>query len=196
MDRVMEPAIRDADRIASSTESESARLVERARRGDAIAFEALLRSRLDGLFRTAWAILGDEADARDATQDACLTAWRSLPRLRDPARFDAWLLRVLVNGCRMRLRSRARIREIRMTPDLDRAGPSTDDPATGCDADTVARAFDRISADARTILVLHHLQHQPVATIAAVLGVPTGTVKSRLFTARTALAQALEREGR
>ena len=194
MDGVMEPAVRDADRIASSTESESTRLVERAMRGDAMAFEALLRSRLDGLFRMAWAILGDEADARDATQDACLTAWRSLPRLRDPARFDPWLLRVLVNGCRMRLRSRARIREIRMTPDLDRAGPSTDDPATGMDADSIARAFDRISIEARTILVLHHLEHQPVATIAAVLGIPAGTVKSRLFTARAALAQALERE--
>jgi RNA polymerase sigma-70 factor (ECF subfamily) len=196
MDRVMEPAVRDADRIASPTESESTRLVERARRGEAISFEALLRPRLDGLFRTAWAILGDEADARDATQDACLTAWRSLPRLRDPARFDAWLMRVLVNGCRMRLRSRARIREIRMTPDLDRAGPSTDDPATGVDADSVARAFDRIGVEARTILVLHHVQHQPVATIAAVLGIPAGTVKSRLFTARAALAQALEREHR
>ena len=196
MDRLMEPAVRDADRTASSTEAESLRLVELAQCGDATAFEALLRPRLDGLFRTAWAILGDEADARDATQDACLTAWRNLPRLRDPARFDAWLLRVLVNGCRMRLRTRARIREIRMTPEFDRAGPSTDDPATGSEAELVARAFDRIGVDARTILVLHHLQHQPVATIAAVLGVPAGTVKSRLFTARAALTQALERERR
>src|SRR6476660_5363375 len=172
MDRLMEPAVREADRIQSSTEAESLRLVELAKRGDAMAFEALLRPRLDGLFRTAWAILGDEADARDASQDACLTAWRNLPRLRDPARFDAWLLRVLVNGCRMRLRARARIREIRMTPDLDRAGPATDS-----EAESVAHAFDRISVEARTILVLHHLQHEPVATIATVLGIPVGTVK-------------------
>ena len=196
MDRVMKPAVREADRIVSSTEIESMRLVERAMVGDTTAFEALVRSRLDGLFRTGWAILGDEADARDATQDTCLTAWRNLPRLRDPARFDAWLLRILVNSCRMRLRSRTRIREVPMTPDLDHAGPSSDDPATGSDAESVARAFDRISVEARTILVLHHLQHQPVATIATVLGIPAGTVKSRLFTARAALAQALERERR
>ena len=195
MDRLMEPVALDAQGavVASTTPVD---LVERARRGDAAAFETLLRDRMDGLFRTAWAILGDEADARDATQDACLAAWRNLPRLREPDRFDPWLSRVLVNGCRMRLRSRARVREIPMAPDHDRPGPPSDDPGSHAEADAIARAFDRLDADARSILVLHHLRHQPVTAIAATLGVPPGTVKSRLHTARTALAQALERERR
>jgi RNA polymerase sigma-70 factor, ECF subfamily len=190
----MDPLTLDAQ--PASPVSPAIDLVERARRGDTVAFEALLQERLDGLFRTAWAILGDEADARDATQDACLLAWRNLPRLRQPDRFDAWLTRVLVNGCRMRLRSRAHVREIRMEPDLDRPGPQADDPASHAEADAIARAFDRLSPDARAILVLHHLRHQPVTSIALALGVPPGTVKSRLHTARAALAQALERERR
>jgi len=195
MDRLMEPVALDAQHpvVASKTAVD---LVQRARRGDAAAFEALLRDRIDGLFRTAWAILGDEADARDATQDACLAAWRHLPRLREPDRFDPWLSRVLVNVCRMRLRSRTRVREIPMAPDHDRPGPASDDPGSHAEADAIARAFDRLDADARSILVLHHLRHQPVTAIAVALGVPPGTVKSRLHTARAALARALESERR
>jgi RNA polymerase sigma-70 factor (ECF subfamily) len=135
-----------------------AALVERARQGDPAAFEALLSVRLDALFRTAWAILGSEAAARDATQEACLATWRQLPRLRDVERFDAWLSRVLVNVCRMQLRRRARVREIPMTPAHDRVAPAGADPAAFGDADAIARAFDRLNPDARAILVLHHLR--------------------------------------
>src|SRR5512143_460443 len=105
----MEPVMAGAATASRSTEGD---LVELARRGDTAAFEALLHGRLDGLFRRAWAILGNEADARDATQEACLSAWRQLPRLRDAAAFDAWLARVLFNACRMQLRRRARVREV------------------------------------------------------------------------------------
>lgn len=192
MDAVTGPTLPGTATIGISTVDDA--LVQRARVGDVDAFEALLRGRLDGLFRTAWAILGDEADARDATQDACLSAWRQLPSLREVNRFDAWLSRILVNACRMRIRSRTRIREIRMDPDLDRAGPLSDDPAMLLDANLIARAFGRLGSDARTLLVLHHLRHESVASIAIVLGVPAGTVKSRLSAARTALARALERE--
>jgi RNA polymerase sigma factor (sigma-70 family) len=182
--------------IPATTVDPTSRLVENARHGDRAAFEALLRRRLDDLFRISWAILGDERDARDATQDACLMAWRRLPTLRDPASFDAWLTRIAVNGCRMRLRSRARVREIQV-PELEAAAPIADDPAaTLADADAIARAFDRLDPDARAILVLHHLRDLPVASIATVLGVPVGTIKSRLHTARAALARAIEREQR
>jgi RNA polymerase sigma-70 factor (ECF subfamily) len=191
----MEPMALDAASTGSSLSSVSA-LVEQARSGDQAAFEVLVRERLDGLFRTAWAILGDESDARDATQDACIAAWSKLHGLREPDRFDAWLTRVLVNGCRTRLRSRMRVREIRLDPDFDLAGPATNDPAATDDIDLVARALDRLNADARTILVLHHLRHEPVTSIALALDVPTGTVKSRLHAARAALAKAIEMERR
>jgi len=182
--------------IPAAIVDRTSRLVDDARHGDRAAFEALLQVRLDDLFRTAWAILGDERDARDATQDACLMAWRRLPTLREPSSFDAWLTRILVNGCRIRLRSRARVREIHV-PDLEPAASLSDDPAaTFADADAIARAFDRLDADARAILVLHHLRELPVASIASVFGIPVGTVKSRLHTARAALARALEREQR
>jgi DNA-directed RNA polymerase specialized sigma24 family protein len=79
-------------------------LVRSAARGDALAFERLLASRADWAFRIARAMLGDESAARDATQDALVSAWHELPRLRDPEAFDAWLRRILVNACRAQLR--------------------------------------------------------------------------------------------
>jgi RNA polymerase sigma-70 factor (ECF subfamily) len=197
MARLMDPLTLDVSPpSAISTPTTTIDLVIRAGNGDTAAFETLIAERLDSLYRTAWAILGNEADARDATQDACLSAWRNLPRLRDPDKFDAWLTRVLVNGCRMRLRIRSRVREIQMEPDLDRPGPTTDDASSQAEANAIARAFDRLNPDARAILVLHHLQHQPVTAIADILWIPVGTVKSRLHTARTALGKALERERR
>jgi RNA polymerase sigma-70 factor (ECF subfamily) len=182
-----------ADAMASPLE---AALIERAAHGDAAAFEALIETRLDRLFRTAWAIVGNEADARDATQDACLSAWRELPRLREADRFDAWLSRVLINACRAKLRRRVRVREVAIQPEHDRPGPITDDPGQLGEMDAIGRAFDRLSADARAILVLHHLRHEPVTAIAVTLGIPTGTVKSRLHSARADLQRALERERR
>jgi RNA polymerase sigma-70 factor, ECF subfamily len=172
-----------------------AALVERARRGDVVAFETLIDARVDVLYRSAWAILGNEPDARDATQDACLSAWRNLPRLREIDRFDAWLGRVLVNTCRSLLRRRVQVREIPMARDVDAAHPIALDRAVE-DADTLARAFDRLSADERAVLVLHHLRHLSVAAIATTLDIPVGTVKWRLHAARQSLDYALERERR
>jgi RNA polymerase sigma-70 factor (ECF subfamily) len=169
-------------------------LIERARRGDAAAFEALLEPRLDGLLRTAWGIVGNEADARDATQEACVSAWRHLPELRDLDHFDAWLGRVLLNSCRMLLRKRRRVREIAIPRGFDLEGPVAARPDVAADDGQLVRAFDRLDADARALLVLHHLQHEPIARIAATLGIPVGTVKWRLYAARRALERALEGE--
>ena len=166
--------------------------IQRAGHGDHAAFEGLLAVRIDRLFRTACAILGNESDARDAVQDACVSAWLELPRLRDTERFDAWLSRVLVNVCRMRLRHLGRVREIPMQPEHDRPGDPGDDPALHEDTEAVARAFGRLKADDRAILVLHHLEHRSVREIAAALGIPAGTLKWRLHAARSALARALE----
>ena len=94
-------------------------LVERARAGDADAFDQLVRERLDPVYRLALGILGEAADARDATQEAFVAAWRKLPSLREPAKFDAWLDQITVNACRMALRKRRGVRELRLMPEAD-----------------------------------------------------------------------------
>ena len=105
----MEPL---AATVAGSAVAPSTETVRRAARGDASAFEQLVAARADRVFRIARAILGNDADARDATQEAFVSAWRELPRLRDPVTFDAWLRRILVNACRTQLRGRRRVHEI------------------------------------------------------------------------------------
>jgi RNA polymerase sigma-70 factor (ECF subfamily) len=175
-------------------------LVERAQAGDRMAFELLVERRIDRAYRRARAILGNDADARDATQDAFLDAWRQRTHLRDPGRFDAWFGRILVNGCRELLRGRRRraVREIAASdlPDPLEAVPArepTPDERTIA-LDTLERAFERLSIPERAILVLHHLEHRLVAEIAVTLDIPEGTVKSRLHAARRALERALEAE--
>ncbi|OGO56436.1 MAG: hypothetical protein A2V85_03495 [Chloroflexi bacterium RBG_16_72_14] len=172
--------------------------IARARAGDADAFEALVEARVGPMTRTAMAILGREADARDAVQDALVTAWRELASLRDPTAFDAWLTRILVNRCRRGLRRIGirRVREIPVAAMTADDEPRVADPTTAVgDRQALERAFDRLAVDERAVLVLHHLDGLPVADLAAVLGVPTGTAKSRLFAARRSLERALAREG-
>jgi RNA polymerase sigma-70 factor (ECF subfamily) len=173
--------------------------IARARSGDASAFEALVEARVGPMTRTAMAILGREDEARDAVQDALITAWRELAALRDPAAFDAWLTRILVNRCRRGLRRLGlrRVREIPVDAMAATAEPAAGDPTGGVgEREALERAFDRLSVDERTLLVLHHLEGRSVASIAEVLGVPAGTAKSRLFGARRALDRALAREDR
>ena len=166
--------------------------VRAAVEGDDAAFESIMGERLARTFRMALAILGSEADARDATQDAWLQAWRHVASLKDPDRFDAWLDRIVVNACRMTLR-RKRVREIPMPSDFDRPGDAHG-PDGLAERDALERAFDRLTVEHRTVLVLHHLEERSVAEIADVLGVPAGTVKSRLHAARSQLERRLEAE--
>jgi RNA polymerase sigma-70 factor (ECF subfamily) len=177
-------------------------LVERARRGDSEAFAELVDGRLAATFRTAMAILGNEADARDATQEIFMRAWRNLPELREPDHFSAWFGRIVVNTCRTAIRGRRRriVREISVgaLPDdgeelASRAIPHDDRTA---DLDLLERALDRLSLADRTLLALHHFEHLPLDDIGEQLGLPSKTVKSRLFSARRALERALEVEGR
>ena len=113
----MEPV---AASVAGPAMAALGEVVRLASRGDAAAFEQLLAERADRAFRIARAILGNDADARDATQDAFVSAWRDLPRLRDPDKFDAWLRRILVNACRTQLRGRRRVHEISIDSTMDR----------------------------------------------------------------------------
>ena len=173
-------------------------LIEQARRGDRTAYEAIVRRKVETVYRTARAILGNDADADDATQEALFGAWRKLPSLRDVDRFDAWLGRITVNACRMALRRRRGVALIALPTD----GPAepTDERTSGFEgravgADAFDRAFDRLPIEQRAILVLHHRDELSIVEIAARLGIPEGTVKSRLHAARTALDRSLSREG-
>jgi RNA polymerase sigma-70 factor (ECF subfamily) len=176
-------------------------LVRRAREGDRIAFERLVDRWIEPAFRTALAILGSEADARDATQDALLDAWRNMRQLRDPERFDAWLGRIHHNACRTagRRRGRATVHEISVSFIPEPGEPAGRRPGVADESaglDELERAFERLALPLRTVLVLHHWQRRSVDEIAAVLGIPAGTVKWRLHEARAALARALEEERR
>ena len=173
-------------------------LADRARHGDLDAFEELMHARIDAIYRLSYAIVGDEADARDATQETFIAAWRRIRELRDPERFEAWLQRIAVNSARMTLRARGR-RRIREIPSGDVAALATTAdgaaPSVRSDGDLLGVALDVLSTDQRTILVLHHLEGHAVADLAEILAVPVGTVKSRLHTARRALQDALTTGG-
>ncbi len=155
-----------------------------------------MHARIDAVYRVSFAITGDEADARDATQETFVAAWRQVRRLRDVARFDAWLQRIAVNSARMTLRARAR-RRVREIPSGDVAALAVvadRRPTDRTDADRLGVALDRLPLDQRELLVLHHLEGYGVAEIAAILEIPVGTVKSRLHTARRSLQAALTAE--
>ena len=173
--------------------------VERARGGNVEAFVALIERRQERMVRVASAILGNRSDADDAIQEALVSIWRELPRLRASAQFDAWADRILVNACRLVLRRRSRrsVREIVPVEGFDRDSDNVQahDEAVAS-RDAFNRAFDSLGADVRALLVLRHLENQSIAEIASVIDIPEGTVKSRLFTARRALEHALERESR
>ena len=160
----------------------------------AAAFEQLVQARLDDSYRLARLILRDAQEAEDATHDAFIRAWQEHGRLRDPDRFDAWFSRILVNACRDRLRRR----KVRRHDDLDRAAsvPATDDAHRGVDdRDTLERAFVALSPDHRIAVVLRYYRDLPVEEVARAVGVPVGTVRSRLHYAIRHLRNVLGQEG-
>ena len=166
-------------------------LVERAMRGDQEAFAALATDRVDDCYRLAYRILRDPHRAQDATQQALLGAWRDLPTLRDIGRFDAWLRRLVVNACYAEARSDrrwvARVRtipyDISLEPDVARSVAAKDE---------LEDAFRRLTPEQRTIVVLHHHLGYPLTEIAATLGIPDGTARSRLHHAVRQLRAALD----
>jgi RNA polymerase sigma-70 factor (ECF subfamily) len=166
------------------------RLVERARDGDEVAFTELVDLDGDLCYAIAFRILRDAERAQDAVQQAFLLAWRELPRLRDAERFSPWLRRLLVNACYEESRRNRRwTSRIRALP-VD--GPAGPDPIVSVDdRDTLDRAFLRLSPQHRAVFVLHHHAGFSLADIAEVVGVPVGTVKSRLHHAIRALRAAI-----
>jgi RNA polymerase sigma-70 factor (ECF subfamily) len=165
-------------------------LVERAGRGDHDAFAVLLRGSIGRLEAMAWLVLRDHDLARDAVQDAFIRAWRDLPGLRDPDRFDAWLHRLAMNACLdLARRRRRRPIEVELTP----IAPAvmSDSSARVAQRDELERGFLQLSDEHRAVLVLHYYVGMPMPALASTLGIPLGTAQSRLGRALIALRVAI-----
>ena len=155
------------------------RLVERARGGDHDAFTVLIDLTIARLDSAARLILRDPELARDAVQEALIHAWRDLPGLRDPDRFDAWLHRITVHACLdLARRRRRRVIEVELDP-LD--APATSDIAGDvADRDLLDGALRRLKPGHRAVVVLHFYLGMPLPDVAAAMGIPLGTAQSRL----------------
>jgi RNA polymerase sigma-70 factor (ECF subfamily) len=173
-------------------------LVVSAAQGDPEAFDALVERWLDRLFAVAYRILQDHDAADDATQDALVIAWRDIRGLRDPDRFDAWIHRLLVRICyRHAVKRRREFVRLVDVDGIELGRPDTTN--TIADRDLLERAFQRLTLEQRSVLVLHHYLGRSHAEIGDILQLPEGTVASRLHYALKALRAALaadERPGR
>jgi RNA polymerase sigma-70 factor, ECF subfamily len=169
-------------------------LVTAAQRGDEGAFATMVDVFAARLQAVAHRILRDFDLAEDATQRALLEIWKSLPKLRDPDRFEAWSYQILVRSCYAEAR-----RSGHWTPSLRLfdADEPTDDPAISiADRDELERAFRSLSVDHRAVVVLHHYLDMPIAEVADALGIPVGTAGSRLHYALKGLHAALDAAAR
>jgi RNA polymerase sigma-70 factor (ECF subfamily) len=169
-------------------------LVEAAKRGDHEAFEVLATSAGDRLYAVARLILRASDLAEDAVQEALVSAWRQLPSLRDPERFDAWLYRLVVNACadqgRQLRRWSSQVRSLPVAPAI------ADDTGAIADREMLERGFDRLKPEQRAVVVMHHYSGYSAREIADVLGIPEGTARSRLHYATEAMRAALEADAR
>ena len=168
-------------------------LVELARKGDREAIAVLVHQVSDSLYTVAHRILRDPGLAEDALQKALVLAWRRLPHLREPDRFEAWFHRILVHACYDESqRARQWTAHVRVLP-VD--GPTTpDESAAVADRDQLERAFRRLPMDQRAVFVLHHYLGLPLVEIAQMLEIPAGTARSRLHYATRGLRAAIEAE--
>ena len=171
-------------------------LVVRAGRGDHDAFAVLVHGSVTRLDAIARLILRDTELARDAVQEAFIRAWRDLPRLREPERFDAWLHRLTVNACMDATRiQRRRVHEVQLTP-LVRHPWVGDGTATLADRDLLDRALRYLPPEQRALIVLRFHLDLTLPDAAETLGIPLGTAKSRLHRALDTLRTLTETDDR
>jgi RNA polymerase sigma-70 factor (ECF subfamily) len=170
-------------------------LVISAQHGDREAFTSLAAAMADRFLAVSHRILRDISLAEDATQQALLSIWRDLPQLRDPARFEAWSYRLLVRACYAEAgRSRRWAPNIRLLPADEPM--AADGLSAVVDRDQLERGFRRLSLDQRTVVVMHHYVDLPLDQVAELLGIPVGTVASRLHYAMRGMRAALDADAR
>jgi len=164
-------------------------LVRRFLSGREEAFVELMNRHERRVYNLAYRMLGRTEDARDATQEAFLSCFRHLPDFRGESAFSTWLHRIAVNACFDILRRRPPITtSLEDQPD---AAQSPDHAERTAQAADVQRALLAVPSEFRAALIMHEIQDLPVEEIATILGIPTGTVKSRLHRGRVALARAM-----
>ena len=182
-----------------------AELAARAGQGDAVAFEALMRRHNRTLFRTARAILRDDAEAEDALQEAYLQAYHALPGFRAEARFSTWMVRIVANEALARLRKETRraqivpIQSADATPGLaelvDDTPMNDKRPEPSAERAELRRLLeaqiDALPDAYRTVFMLRAVEELPVEEVATVLQIPEATVRTRFFRARSLLREAL-----
>lgn len=170
-------------------------LVRSAMSGDERAFTEIANSVTDRYLGVAHRILRDAALAEDAVQQALLSAWRDLPDLRDPARFDGWAYRLLIRACYMEARRRKRWHPTTIVRSI--VEPTAPDLIGGLvERERLERGFERLSVDHRAVLVLTYYLDLPSDRVAEALDIPVGTVHSRLHRVQQALRSALEADSR
>jgi len=171
-------------------------LIVRASNGDHDAFAQLVGEVVDRLHRTARLILRSDEQAADAVQEALLSAWLHIRAVREPERFEGWLYRLVVNACYVEARRQKRrtMIAIRLAPIGRPDDPDAFEQAG--DRDQLERAFARLSAEQRAVLVVHHYLGMTESEAAIALDIPIGTFKSRLSRATQALRAAIDADQR
>jgi RNA polymerase sigma-70 factor (ECF subfamily) len=170
--------------------------IEAARRGDASAFEELVRHYQEIAFRTAYLVVGDPDEARDAAQDGFLRAHAALGRFRPDAEFRPWLLRIVANAARNRRRSASRRADLALRAFRDAAsGDAAPSPEVLLLAaerrNELLAAVNALRAEDRLVIALRWFLDLNEAEMAGVLDCPRGTVKSRLSRATARLRSAI-----
>ena len=172
-------------------------LVIKAAAGDHDAFSELASEAITGLYGIASLILRDEELAKDAVQNALFAAWRDVRGLRDPDRFEAWLRRLTVRACYRAAKTERRRAAVEQEflPLHDPAALD-DDHRLLAVRDELDRAFRRLSAQERAVIVLHYYLDLSTSDAAESLGIPIGTMKSRLSRATQAMRAVIEAQER
>jgi RNA polymerase sigma-70 factor (ECF subfamily) len=164
-------------------------LVERAAAGDAKAFDELGRGAIDRMYAIANRILRDPDSAQDAVQQALWAAWRDLPNLRDPSRFEAWLRRLLVRCCYEEANRRRRVHLMPLRAPQEAS--HVDEITAVGDREALDQAFALLTTEHRAVVVLHHWEGLTLVEIADALAIPVGTARSRLHYALRRLRESL-----
>lgn len=178
--------------------SDERELVVRAQKGDHKAFEQLFRDHHVRVYNLVTYTVGDRTRAEDVTQQAFVRAWEELPRLREPQAFAGWLGRIARNLAWDHVRSPASREQTGGAADTESA-PEPASPEPGPEGPVVEQERDEqvhaavasLSEHQREVVVMHHLEGTPVQEVAQKLGLPQGTVLSRLARAREALRRKL-----
>lgn len=178
---------------------EESDLIERAKRGDTHAYEALVHAYQGIAFRTAYVIARDATDAEDATQDGFVKAWRALGRFRQGAPFRPWLLSIVANEARNRRRSAGRRAGLALRAAAEEpsggAAPSPETSLLDTERDAaLLEAVNGLRDEEREVVACRYFLELSEEETAAALGIRKGTVKSRLSRALARLRETLEEE--